>query len=77
MTRKYIAAPGQPTHDLITNEEYPRGVGGPNRYPNSPWFPDGYADFAAGGAKPEHYKPTPAIGEGEIKERTPSPFADD
>ena len=35
------------------------------------------ARVAAGGPTPEHYKPTPAIGEGEIKERTASPFADD
>lgn len=59
MTRRHIAAPGQPTHDLITNEEYPRGVGGPNRYANSPWIPDGYADFAAGGAK---HVPPPPLG---------------
>ncbi|MGB0629648.1 MAG: Fe-S protein [Alphaproteobacteria bacterium] len=35
------------------------------------------ARVAAGGQMPDHYKPTPPIGEGEIKERTVSPYADD
>jgi len=35
------------------------------------------ARVAAAGPTPDHYKPTPPIGEGEIRERTISPYADD
>jgi len=31
----------------------------------------------AGGPIPAHYIPTPPVGDGEIKERTISPYADD
>jgi hypothetical protein len=32
---------------------------------------------AAGGAAPAHYTPTPPVGDGEIRERTISPYADE
>lgn len=35
------------------------------------------ARVAAGGATPAHYVPTPPVGDGEIKERTISPYADE
>ena len=35
------------------------------------------ARVAAGGPTPDHYTPTPTIGEGEIKARSISPHADD
>ena len=35
------------------------------------------ARVAAGGAAPAHYTPTPPIGDGEIRERTISPYADE
>ena len=35
------------------------------------------ARVAAGGAAPAHYTPTPPVGDGEIKERTISPYADE
>lgn len=35
------------------------------------------ARVAAGGATPAHYIPTPLVGDGEIKERTISPYADE
>lgn len=35
------------------------------------------ARIAKGGATPAHYVPTPPMGDGEIKERTISPYADD
>ncbi len=38
---------------------------------------DARARVAAAGPTPDHYKPTPPIGEGEIRERTISPYADD
>lgn len=35
------------------------------------------ARVAAGGAAPAHYTPTPPVGDGEIRERTISPYADE
>ena len=35
------------------------------------------ARVAAGGAAPAHYAPTPPVGDGEIRERTISPYADE
>jgi reductive dehalogenase len=35
------------------------------------------ARVAAGGATPAHYIPTPPVGDGEIRERTISPYADE